>query len=454
MAGLKTFSPSFPEPFSLEPISMHKPELKNRIHQFLLEKESEFKNSFLNSIHIAQDNQETLSITFPHLYFREWFHAKIRHEFEQIVFQHDHQIKHIKYDIRKNRKGSSQFAFYSGNGNHSLDHFLHNEKNYFPYVSASKFSHEKKFSINPFIICGENGSGKTHILNSMANNFYEKNIHEKIFLCSMNELNYFYHSKMKKNYDLHEYFLSFDCLFIDDLQDIIHYKKIQDEMICIIDTFHERNKPMVFACCDTVAAQSPMDSKLKSRLEGGFIIHLELPDLDIRIQFVQERCRDLNLALDESQILEIAQACRDFKTLSRVMLSLLTQRDLSGHQPREDDIRQVIEDHAPQPVQCDARAILNAVAEYFDLAPATLTSGCRTKEVVFARQVAMTLCRQILGHSYAQVGLFFGGRNHSSVLHSVKKIKKLQTDNSEMKNMFKLLKKKVSHPGSSIPSRP
>jgi chromosomal replication initiator protein len=282
----------------------------------------------------------------------------------------------------------------------------------------------------------------------MANNFFEKNIHEKIFFCSMNELNYFYHSKMKKNYDLHENLLSFECLFIDDLQDIVHYKKIQDEMIFIIDAFHERNKPMVFACCDTVASQAPMDSKLKSRLEGGFIIHLELPDLDIRIQFVQERCRELNLALEESQILEIARACRDFKTLSKVMLSLLTQRDLSGHQLREDDIRQVIEDHAPQPVQCDARAILNAVAEYFDLEPGTLTSGSRTKEVVFARQVAMTLCRQILGHSYAQVGLFFGGRNHSSVLHSVKKIKKLQEDNGEMKNMFKLLKKKISHPGS------
>jgi len=427
---------------------MHKPELKHRIHQFLLEKESEFKNSFLNSIHISHDNQETLSIIFPHLYFREWFHDKIRNEFEHVVFNHDHKVKHIKYDVRKNKKGSSQFAFYSGNGSHSLDHFLHNEKNYFPYVSASKFSNETKFSINPFIICGENGSGKTHILTSMANNFYNKNIHEKIFLCSMNELNYFYHSKIKKSYELQEYLLGFDCLFIDDLQDITHYKNLQNEMIFITDTFLERNKPMIFACNDTIASQSPMNSKLKSRLEGGFIIHLELPDLDIRIQFIQERCRDLHIALHESQILEIAQSCRDFKTLSKVLLSLLTRKDLSGHQPQEDDIRQVIEDHAPQPVLCDARTILTAVAAHFDLDPDRLTSGCRTKEVVLARQVAMTLCRQILGHSYAQIGLFFGGRNHSSVLHSVKKIKKLQEDNDETKNMFKLLKKKISNPGS------
>ena len=424
---------------------MPQPELKNRIHQFLLDKETEFKTSFLNSVHIVQDSPETICIVFPHLYFREWFHARIRHDFEHVVFTHSSAIKHIKYDVRLNHKGSEPFALYQGNGNYHFDNFFHNDKNYFAYISAQKFSLHTQSFLNPFLICGQNGTGKTHLISSIANALFEHHIHEKIFFCTTNELNACYHSKIKSSFEFIKNILEFDCLILDDLQDIQHFKTLQEDIVSIIDRYQEQGKPMVFACCDRLAAQDALNSKLKSRLEGGFMTHLELPDLDIRVRFIRQRCSELSVALTESQILDIAQCCSDFKTLSKVMISILARKDLSGREHvRTRDVRAVIETLSPQPPMCDARTILNTVAGHFKLDLDTLTSPCRTREVVLARQVAMTLCREMLGHSYAQIGLLFGGKNHSSVLHSIKKIKTLREDDHEMKNVFKALKTKIS----------
>ena len=428
---------------------MPKPELKNRIQQFLLDKESEFKTSFLNSIHIAQETPETICITFPHLYFREWFHARVRHEFEHIVLTLDQNIKHIKYEVLASTKGNSPFALFRGDAQKTFKNYFYNGKNYFPFLSAFEFATKNEFSLNPFIVCGQNGSGKTHLITSMANCFFEDQRHEKIFFCTTNELNYYYHAKIKNSFEFIKKILEFDCLILDDIQDIQNFKTLQDDIVSIIDRYHERGKPMIFACCDKPAAQESLNSKLQSRLEGGFITHLDLPDLDIRITYIKQRCHDLKLELSASQILEIAQSCQDFKTLSKLMINLLTRKDLAGQDHIQDcDVRSVIEEYSPHPVLCNARTVLNTVADHFNLDIETLTSTCRTRDVVFARQIAMTLCRELLHHSYTQIGHLFGGKNHSSVLHSIKKINTLQKDNHETKNLLKELKKKVSSSGS------
>lgn len=396
---------------------------------------------------------QVFSVAFPHVYFAQWFTDNVQNFFEEQVGRFIGQGYILQYNCRnagQRAKGLRAFAESTASIDFPFGHqftfesFFVNEKNYFPLALAKEISKNGEIKYNPFIICGPSGSGKTHLLRSMANEIARQNAKERSFLGGVDDLNNIFTVKFPGDrYKARKYLESFKWLFVDDFQNIKKYKELEQDLIILFNVFHDNAKQMIFCSADKVSNCNFLDPTLKSRLEWGLMVNLKMPDLDVRVRFVENHCRRKKLSLTKDQILTLARRFESLRSLSGMLLRFDAFREHVHGDISEKDFKRLIllSDEKKIP-EITSDQILTAVSAHFQIPVKDLLGNKRHKNVAFARQVAMTLCRQLLGISYPALGNLFGGKDHSTVLYSIRKINKLQTDDRDTKNMLADLSKK------------
>lgn len=382
-------------------------------------------------------DENVLTVRFPHKFFADWFETQLRARFEQalagtglsIVYQL--QDKDQTVVVRERKPVTATLPF----GNEFIfDNFLVNSKNYFPLASAQEVAQSRDVQYNPFVLCGESGAGKSFLLRAIANAKSEQE--EGIHVAGIEDLHELYTSRG----DARKFLTSMNFLGVDDLQDIAKYQYLQGELIALFDHFHTRRKQMVFACSGKVAGYTFLLPKLKSRLEWGLIVTLKAPDLDIRTQYAVARCRERRIDLPKDRLLLLAQRFLDLRNLEGCILKLWAYRELVHDQISDEDFDNILnylDDRSVTSLTVDQ--ILDTVCAQFGLTTEELLSAGRKQGLVFARQVAMFLCRKHLGLSFPELGRAFGGRDHSTVLYSCRKIEQLQKDDKNIKTMIQTL---------------
>ena len=382
-----------------------------------------------------------LTVRFPHRYFADWFESHARDRFEQaltgmgLTLAYECRDRSRSRIVREPRSFSQALPFGS---EFIFDNFLVNTKNYFPLASAQEVGQSRDASYNPFVLCGESGSGKSFLLRAIANARSEHG-GDGIFVAGVEELHGLYASRT----DARKFLMSMHFFGIDDLQDLARYQYLQDEMLALFDHFHLHHKQMVFACTGKVAGFTFLAPKLKSRLEWGLSVTLKAPDLDIRTQYAQARCRERRLDLAKDRILLLAQRFADLRNLEGCLLKLWAYRELVHDHISDDEFDNILnylDDRSVTTLSVDQ--ILDAVCAQFDVTREDILSAGRKHELVFARQVAMYLCRKHLGLSFPELGRAFGGRDHSTALYSCKKVEQLQRDDKSLKTMLHALTEK------------
>lgn len=399
------------------------------------------------------EEDKALAVGFPHAFFADWFAHTVQNRFEEEV----HRFMGSGFTL--SYCGPSA-AVPGGNGGHrrspearidfpfgsqfTFESFLSNAKNHFPLQSARDIALNTHVDYNPFVICGGNGSGKTHLMRSIANEFSKRFDKEKIFLGSIEDLSILYNQRFRNDiYSARRYLYDHSFLMIDDLRDIQDHPGLQEELIILFNHFRDNLRQMVFSCSEKIPACSFLNPKLKSRLEWGLSVHLKAPDLDVRIQFIQEQCRIKNLRLSKEQILTLANIYQEFRSLQGIMLKLTAFREMTRRDISNKDFQQILSHTEHRPMEIlEPETILDAVAEHYDISVKDITGGKRVHRIVQARQVAMYLCRQLIGCSYPTLGRIFGGKDHSTAMYAIKKIEKLQRDKPEVKELVTSLKKK------------
>lgn len=376
-----------------------------------------------------------LTVRFPHRYFADWFDGHARKRFEQalagsglsIVYQC--RDKNRTRTMRESRPVGQDLPFGS---EFIFDNFLVNNKNYFPLASAQEVAQSREAPYNPFVLCGESGSGKSFLLRAIANARSEST-GDGIYLGGIEDLHELYSSRS----DARKFLMSTQFLAVDDLQEIARYRYLQGELLALFDHFHLQRKQMVFACSGKVGGYTFLAPKLKSRLEWGLSVMLKAPDLDIRTQYALSRCRERRLDLSRDRILLLAQRFADLRNLEGCLLKLWAYRELVHEQISDeefDNILNYLDDRAVTSLSVEQ--ILDAVCAELKLSPEDILSASRRHDLVFARQVAMFLCRKHLGLSFPELGRAFGGRDHSTALYSCRKVEQLQRDDKSIKNML------------------
>ncbi len=455
--------------------------LKNELRDILALQKAEDKGNWLESLTLRQEGH-TLHVGFPHFYFAAWFSQHKRDLFEKALSCRfaDAQLPHIVYEkptlgpsLGHAQPCPSQCAEQQGNGqesssressdltvrslaaaapkneNDAFTAFIANAKNAFPLAAAKEIAEQRAgVAYNPFLLCGHSGTGKSHILRSMAATLRQGQSGNRVILasaarfCADNPA-WVRHPEL--------FWQQCDVLLLDDIQDIAGQSAWQQKLVSCIDACPSsasltakgrRAGQMVFACTGQPQTLKTLDERLRSRLESGLVVELMEPDLDVRMRYLQVMCKERNMSLSRDQLLYIAQRCSQFRLLQGLLLKVVAFCSVTGCELSQADLENIVRtgvaDKTPGCLE-----ILGEVARAMNLRPDDVLGGKRRPDLVLARQVSMYICRRKLGLSYPELGRAFGGKDHSTVIHAIKKIKKILVSDKALQQMVTELELKT-----------
>ena len=455
--------------------------LKNELRDILALQKAEDKGDWLESLTLRQEGH-TLHVSFPHFYFASWFSQHKRDLFEKALSCRfaDAQLPHIVYEqptlgsaLGHAQSWPSQGAEQQGNGqktssrdnsdhalrsiataapkteNDAFTAFIANAKNAFPLAAAKEIAEQRAgVAYNPFLLCGHSGTGKSHILRSMAATLRHGQSGNRVILasaarfCADNPA-WVRHPEL--------FWQQCDVLLLDDIQDIAGQSAWQQKLVSCIDACPNsasladgarRAGQMVFACTGQPQTLKTLDERLRSRLESGLVVELMEPDLDVRMRYLQVMCKERNMSLSRDQLLYIAQRCSQFRLLQGLLLKVVAFCSVTGCELSQADLENIVRtgvaDKTPGCLE-----ILGEVARAMNLRPDDVLGGKRRPDLVLARQISMYICRRKLGLSYPELGRAFGGKDHSTVIHAIKKIKKIIVSDKALQQMVTELELKT-----------
>lgn len=401
-----------------------------------------------------QQNDQGLVVHFPHKFFGQWFMVAHQRDFEQSLKDCLGEDLLVKYSacqqqnqiptapVERRKKVESKDPVAAGK-TYSFADFIPGEKNFFPVETMRRIAsgEEPLGKFNPLVLWGESSSGKTHLLRALANELITSN-RASVFFCTPEELKTHY-DITKNQRRARQRILAHNVLIVDDLQKIYNMEILQDELVLLFDALHEDNRQLVFAGLHKPGEAEDLNPRLRSRLEGGLCLAIKEADLEVRTQYITSRCAEIDLILSKNQILTLATRFEGLRQLGGIIKRLAAYSSLTQRELLESDFESMVRHAGGKTLpEVTSSQIINLTANYLDLSPADILSDKRRQEIVLARQIAMFLCRELLNSSYPELGKIFGGKDHSTIMYSVKKIKEIQKHNQDMHKLLTELKKK------------
>ena len=433
--------------------------LKKKLQAILSQKGTD--DTWLDCLTIRQD-KTTVYVQFPHMYYADWFYIQKKDIFEEIIsiyfnkknvpqiiyeksiqnYHHnDNQTIKIeeqsKNDVIENTITNRNLVIKQQKNISSKNHFstfIANNKNAFPLAIAKEIAGEECTSnYIPFLLCGKSGTGKSHLLQSMAVAFHERHCHiiytEASRSSGENPL-------WASNPDI--FWQKYDALLLDDIQYLTENITWQKKLAACIDTCPRDGKHQIaLTCLGSAHSCKSLDERLLSRLESGLVVELMEPDLEIRMRYLQSINKE-NLHLDHDQLLLIAQHCPQFRLLQGLVRKVIAFYSFTGSKLSHTDLENIMRTSVTETTP-GCMEIIGNVSRSMHLRPEDVLGNKRSPDLVRARQLAMYICRQKLGLSYPELGKAFGGKDHSTVIHAVKKIRKLLLTDKSVKNFLAIL---------------
>ena len=323
------------------------------------------------------------------------------------------------------------------NPKYTFETFVVGENNRFAVAASLGVSEAPGTAYNPLFLYGGVGLGKTHLMHAIGNFVFQNNKNANILYVTSEKFTNELVNAIKDNSteQFRAKYRSIDLLLIDDIQFIAGKERVQEEFFHTFNTLHENGKQIVISSDKPPRDIYPLEERLRSRFEWGLLADVSVPDYETRLAILRKKAITENLIIDDAILSNIA-----FKIESNV-------RELEGALNRI--IVEANLQHTPITIEMSEKAINDiiitaqkavtpeyiqeVVSRYFSISVFDLKSAKRSEDIAYARQVAMFLCRELLGLSYKQIGKEFGGRDHSTVMFAFSKIDAEIKDKKETK---------------------
>ena len=326
--------------------------------------------------------------------------------------------------------------------------------------SNNKFAHSASLAVaespgeiyNPLYIYGGAGLGKTHLMHSIGRFILEQNPDMKVLYVTSevftNEVIDGVRSgdivKMNK---FREKYRTVDVLLIDDIQFIIGKESTQEEFFHTFNTLHSAGKQIILSSDKPPKDMEILEERFRSRFEWGLIADIQPPDYETRMAILKKNAEVYPKEIDDEVFQYIANNIKsNIRELEGAFNKILAFSKLNKVDINlayaEEALKDVIDPNLPREVT--PTLIINVVAEHFNVNPADITSKNRNSEFVLPRQIVMYLCRTMTDTPLAGIAKILGKKDHTTVIHGIKKITEGIVENEELKNKVELIKKKVS----------
>lgn len=325
------------------------------------------------------------------------------------------------------------------NPKYTVENFMVGLSNNLAYAAAQAVIANPGISYNPLFIYGGTGVGKTHLMHGIGNALISKNPHLKIIYCSSEKfMNDFIQSiQTKRTGDFRAKYRNCGLLLIDDVQFISGRDSTQEEFFHTFNELQAKNAQIILTSDRPPNEIQKLEGRLASRFQGGLMVDIQLPDFDTRMAIIKERCNEKGDSLTEECIILIAELVEtNARELEGKLMQIVQTAKLQNLELNPDFIRKYLGKPQATSTKPDHKRVFSEINRYFNTKMSDITGPRRKKELVFPRQLAMYLLYEECKIPYERIGDLLGGRDHTTILHGVDKIRTAQGTDREIQRVL------------------
>lgn len=342
------------------------------------------------------------------------------------------------------RNGSTRFVDIepvenSLNPKYTFEKFVVGSSNQFAHAASLAAAETPGKTYNPLFIYGGVGLGKTHLMHAIGHSVKEKNRHLRVsYITSEKFMNELINAiRYDKTQSFREKYRSIDVLLMDDVQFMAGKERTQEEFFHTFNTLHNEQKQIVITSDCPPRDIPTLQERLHSRFEWGLIADIEPPDLETKVAILKRKADLDGIELTDDIAIFIASNIRsNVRELEGSLVRLVAISSLRGipisKMLAQDAMKNIIDSERPQGLTMER--IARTVASHYKLTVEELKSKNNSRAIAVPRQVAMYLCKRLTKHSYPEIGREFGGKHHTTVMHSFEKIDLLVKDDRNFHN--------------------
>jgi len=427
---------------------------------------SDVYESWIKNINLKKEFNHYVVLSAPTRFVRDWIVSRYADKILDIIKKDKGSIQRIEFLIEENSEKNIKESFQKNksvsliensllnynrfNPNNSFDNFMVGESNELAYTAAKKVCIQSSH-YNPLFIYSSVGMGKTHLLNAIG---LEISDNKSVMFISAERFMYHFVRSIKSNdmVRFKDFFRKADVFIIDDIQFVGGKEAMQEEFFHTFNALIEKGAQIVISSDRSPSNLDRIQERIRSRLSGGLVIDIQPPDVALRKKILSRKFEEIKRNFKEDYYVneeiinflasEISNSIREMVgALNRV----LAFSKINNKSPSIYECKKILKDfinHNNKSVSTES--IQNIVASYFNLNLHEMLSARRSRSLARPRQIAMYLVKQYTTCSLPEIGRKFSNRDHTTVIHAVKKIEELMKKDNEIKQNIMEIKKKLS----------
>ncbi len=402
-------------------------------------------------------NDDAFVLAVPNDFTREWIEghfvdligAAVRDatgEERRVEVRVDHDVKSAGPMEEPPKKTAAATAIQA---KYTFDSFVIGSSNRFAHAAALAVAEAPAQAYNPLFIYGGTGLGKTHLLQAVGQYVAEHSGSLTVrYITSETFMNDFINSLRDKRIEgFKQRYRTYDLLLIDDIQFLEHKERIQEEFFHTFNSLYEAGRQIVISSDRPPREISTLEERLRSRFEWGLITDIQPPDLETRIAILRKKVKTDGIHVPDSQVLTFiaGRVSTNIRELEGALTRVVAFSSLTGRPMTVELAEDVLKDVFPQgeAQEVSIERIQTTVSDRFSLSMEELCGDRRSQNIVYPRQVAMYLSRELTDASLPKIGREFGGRDHTTVIHATSKIARLIREDRSVYNLVQELTARI-----------
>jgi chromosomal replication initiator protein len=400
-------------------------------------------NTWFGSSQGVELKDDVLLVEFPNSFFIDWIEEHYYSILEEAVQQLNGNalrlaFKAVKQQGDRLRKRKKRLILSHDETKlqerYTFESFVVGTNNEFAHAAALAVAEAPGEAYNPLFLYGGVGLGKTHLMQAIGNFVHRQYKHLNVLYTQAENIMTELIEAIQKNQQMafKKKYRTKDILLIDDIQFLYGKERLQEEVFHTFNYLYGQGKQVIITSDRPPKEILTLEERLTSRFQGGLVVDLQPPDLETRIAILRKKAEAENVVIPPNVAYYIASRVKsNIRELEGCLIRLLALSSLSGQTVSEQLAEEVLKDLLSSTHRITKQIILKNVIDEFGFSEAELKGKKRTQKLALARQTSMYLIRSMLNLSLAEIGQFFGGKDHSTVIHAIEKIEGLRKSDIE-----------------------
>jgi len=424
-------------------------------------------NTWFSDTQILRQENGTVYVGVPNEFVRTWITEKYDKKILKLLRKFANDVRNVTYEVAninsKNDNSSNTAASQSKNDKNTLPlseskqkttakkekegstdanlnpgysfrSFVVGSFNELAHAASQAVIEDPGSAYNPLFIYGKTGFGKTHLIQAIGNHIRE-NTNKKAHYVTSEKFAVDYVNSVQSN-NVNEFkneYRQHDVLIMDDIQFLSQKKKTQEELFHLFNTLHDNNKQIVFSSDMHPNYLKDMEDRLKSRFNAGMIVDISPPGKESRQAILRQKAKEKGLNLSEEVTEYVAEAIEsNIRELEGAVNAIAIQAQVSDDDLSLQKIKELIKDNVNSQNTVNIDDVIETVSNFYNIDADKIHDKTRKQKIVKPRQIIMYLLREDYNFAYPAIGEKIGDRDHTTVIHSYKKIKKALETDSEL----------------------